>query len=208
MYKTKQEDFWATEFGKEYIERNQGEKLLASNLVFFTKALKQALNIKSIIEFGANIGMNIKALQLLKPEASCNAIEINSNAAQELKNLIHKDSIFEGSIFDYNIDKTFDLSMIKGVLIHINPSMLNNVYEKLYQSSNKYILIAEYYNPSPVSIEYRGHKDRLFKRDFAGEFLEKYKDVKLVDYGFEYRRDPNYPQDDITWFLMEKIMKN
>ena len=206
MYKTEQEEFWATEFGIEYIERNQGEKLLASNLVFFTKALKQALNIRSIIEFGANIGMNIKALQLLKPEASCNAIEINSSAVQELTNLIHKDAIFEGSIFDYNIEKTYDLSMIKGVLIHVNPSMLNTVYEKLYLSSNKYILIAEYYNPSPVSIDYRGHKDRLFKRDFAGEFMDKYKNVKLIDYGFDYRRDPNYPQDDITWFLMQKIV--
>ena len=206
MYKTEQEEFWATEFGIEYIERNQGEKLLASNLVFFTKALKQALNIRSILEFGANIGMNIKALQLLKPEASCNAIEINSSAVQELTNLIHKDAIFEGSIFDYNIEKTYDLSMIKGVLIHVNPSMLNTVYEKLYLSSNKYILIAEYYNPSPVSIDYRGHKDRLFKRDFAGEFMDKYKNVKLIDYGFDYRRDPNYPQDDITWFLMQKIV--
>jgi spore coat polysaccharide biosynthesis protein SpsF len=25
-----------------------------------------------------------------------------------------------------------------------------------------------------------------------------------VDYGFAYRRDPNFPQDDITWFLLEK----
>jgi len=28
--------------------------------------------------------------------------------------------------------------------------------------------------------------------------------MQLVDYGFAYRRDPNFPQDDITWFLMEK----
>ena len=27
---------------------------------------------------------------------------------------------------------------------------------------------------------------------------------RLVDYGFAYRHDPNFPQDDITWFLMEK----
>jgi spore coat polysaccharide biosynthesis protein SpsF len=26
----------------------------------------------------------------------------------------------------------------------------------------------------------------------------------LVDYGFAYHRDPNFPQDDITWFLLEK----
>jgi spore coat polysaccharide biosynthesis protein SpsF len=94
--------------------------------------------------------------------------------------------------------------LIKGVLIHINPEMLNTVYEKLYQASKRFILVCEYYNPSPVAIPYRGQTDRLFKRDFAGEMLEKYPDLCLVDYGFSYRRDPAFPQDDITWFLMEK----
>jgi spore coat polysaccharide biosynthesis protein SpsF len=82
--------------------------------------------------------------------------------------------------------------------------MLNAVYEKLYQASKRFILVCEYYNPAPVAIPYRGHTDRLFKRDFAGEMLEKYPDLSLVDYGFSYRRDPAFPQDDITWFLMEK----
>ena len=44
----------------------------------------------------------------------------------------------------------------------------------------------------------------LFKRDFAGELLDKYKNkLLLLDYGFIYHRD-TYPQDDLTWFLMEK----
>jgi pseudaminic acid biosynthesis-associated methylase len=94
--------------------------------------------------------------------------------------------------------------MIKGVLIHINPDMLESVYAKLYDSSNKYILIAEYYNPTPVSISYRGHNDRLFKRDFAGEMLDKYNDLRLTDYGFLYHRDNYFLQDDINWFLLEK----
>ena len=82
--------------------------------------------------------------------------------------------------------------------------MLPLVYEKLYNASHKYILVCEYYNPSPVSIPYRGHSDRLFKRDFAGEMLDTYSDLRLVDYGFAYKRDNSCPQDDITWFLMEK----
>jgi spore coat polysaccharide biosynthesis protein SpsF len=82
--------------------------------------------------------------------------------------------------------------------------MLKVAYEKLYESSNKYICIGEYYNPTPVSINYRGHSDKLFKRDFAGEFMDKYPDVELIDYGFSYRRDPLFPQDDITWFLFRK----
>ncbi len=63
----------------------------------------------------------------------------------------------------------------------------------------------EYYNPSPVAITYRGHDDRLFKRDFCGDLLDKYKDLYLVDYGFCYRRDPVFQQDDMTWFLMRKV---
>jgi spore coat polysaccharide biosynthesis protein SpsF len=94
--------------------------------------------------------------------------------------------------------------MIKGVLIHINPDMLGIVYEKLYQLFSHYILIAEYYNPTPVEVNYRGHSSKLFKRDFAGEMLDKYPDLKLLDYGFIYYRDNNFPQGDTNWFLLEK----
>lgn len=203
-FQTPQEEFWAGDFGGEYIERNESEQLLASNLNFFTKALKAAGKISSCLEFGANIGMNLRALKLLYPSINLRGIEINSNAATILRGVIGDENVHEGSIFDYSCSAKVDLSLIKGVLIHINPEMLNSVYELLYQSSKKYILICEYYNPSPVAIPYRGHLDRLFKRDFAGEILVKYPDLSLVDYGFSYRRDPAFPQDDITWFLMEK----
>jgi pseudaminic acid biosynthesis-associated methylase len=203
-YTTPQEQFWAGEFGSEYITRNEGEQLLASNLNFFVKALKQTGEIKSCHEFGANIGMNLRALKLLYPNANLSAVEINSGASKILAEFIGKQNVYEGSIFDYPISEHFDLALIKGVLIHINPDMLDIVYQKLYEASKKYILVCEYYNPSPVAINYRGHSDRLFKRDFAGELMDKYSDLVLVDYGFVYRRDPAFPQDDITWFLMKK----
>lgn len=203
-YTTPQEEFWASSFGTEYIGRNDSNQLLASNLNFFTKALKQAGQISSCLEFGANIGMNLKALQLLYPGIDLKGVEINADAAKLLRDLVGHKNVYEGSIFDYPVTDKVDVSLIKGVLIHINPDMLNVVYENLYQASSRYILVCEYYNPSPVAIPYRGHTDRLFKRDFAGEMLDKYIDLTLVDYGFSYRRDPAFPQDDITWFLMEK----
>lgn len=203
-YATPQEEFWASSFGTEYIGRNDSSQLLASNLNFFAKALNQAGKISSCLEFGANIGMNLKALQLLYPGVVLKGIEINADAANSLRDLVGHKNVYEGSIFDYLVTDKVDVSLIKGVLIHINPDMLNVVYENLYQASSRYILVCEYYNPLPVAIPYRGHMDRLFKRDFAGEMLDKYKDLSLVDYGFSYRRDPAFPQDDITWFLMEK----
>jgi pseudaminic acid biosynthesis-associated methylase len=203
-FKTEQEKFWAGDFGDAYIDRNQGDKLLASNLNMWVNMLKNAKKLDSCIEFGANIGMNLKALKLLHPEQDQFGIEINSDAAIELEKVIPASNVFKSSIFDFEPYRTFDLSFIKGVLIHINPDELQNVYEKLVASCGKYLLVAEYYNPSPVAIPYRGHNDRLFKRDFAGEIMELHPEMKLIDYGFSYRHDPVFPQDDITWFLMEK----
>ncbi len=203
-FKTEQEKFWAGEFGDEYISRNKSPGYLASNLNFFSRAFNQLGRPNSLIEFGANIGMNLRAIKLLFPSIDLFGIEINKKAADELAKLIGQENVFNGSIFDFEPTQKCDVSLIKGVLIHINPEMLSLIYEKLYAASNRYILICEYYNPSPVTISYRGHNDRLFKRDFAGEIVEKYPDLQLVDYGFCYKRDKAFPQDDITWFLLEK----
>ncbi len=203
-FQTEQENFWAGEFGDDYIHRNQGDALLAANLDFFVKALKQARDVGSCIEFGANIGMNLKALQLLFPKLDVHGIEINPNAAALLAKTIPAAHVYPTSLLNFEPTRTWDLTLIKGVLIHLNPDVLPVVYDKLVQSCQRYLLVAEYYNPSPVAIPYRGHSDRLFKRDFAGDIMDRHPQMKLVDYGFAYRRDPNFPQDDITWFLMEK----
>ena len=203
-FRTEQESFWAGEFGADYIGRNQGDKLLASNLNFFGKALRGARNPQICIEFGANIGMNLKALKLLYPGIDASAIEINGEAAQQLADVIPADQVFNQSILDFKPSRTYDLTLIKGVLIHLNPDVLPEVYDRLVETTGRYLVVAEYYNPSPVAIPYRGHDDRLFKRDFAGEIMERHRSLKLVDYGFAYRHDPDFPQDDITWFLMEK----
>ena len=203
-FKTDQEVFWAGEFGTEYIQRNQGDALLASNLDFFAKALHAARKVKTAIEFGANIGMNLKALKLLHPMQEQHGIEINAAAARQLAQVIPAEHVHQTSILDFQPGQTWDLVLIKGVLIHINPDALPQVYDKLVAASGRYLLVAEYYNPAPVAIPYRGHADRLFKRDFAGEIMDRHPQMQLVDYGFAYRRDPNFPQDDITWFLMEK----
>lgn len=203
-FKTEQENFWAGEFGEHYISRNQGDSLLAANLNFFVKALARASNPKTCIEFGANIGMNLKALKILYPRQEQFAIEINSTAAKELEMTVPSCNIFNQSLIDFSLEKTFDLVLIKGVLIHLNPEVLPSVYDSLVNTTHQYLLVAEYYNPSPVAIKYRGYEDRLFKRDFVGEIMDRHPCMKLIDYGFSYRRDPKFPQDDITWFLLEK----
>jgi spore coat polysaccharide biosynthesis protein SpsF len=204
MIRTEQEEFWQGEFGDEYVDRNQSDILLASNTSFFSKVFSRTGNIDSIIEFGCNVGMNLKAIRTLLPKSKLSGIEINKRAVDDLNIWKGGVQVIEGSILDIELDTKYDLTLIKGVLIHINPERLEDVYTRLYNFSDKYICIAEYYNPTPVTIPYRGHDNRLFKRDFAGELMSKYPDLELVDYGFLYHKDPIFPQDDITWFLMKK----
>jgi pseudaminic acid biosynthesis-associated methylase len=195
-YSTEQESFWAGNFGDEYSRRNVGITGPANKIIFFSNVLKHTGPLASAIEFGANIGLMLKALRQLLPSVELAAIEINPTATEQLAQISDL-VVHQSSILDYTPKRTYDLAYTRGVLIHIAPDRLNDVYDRLYQSSRKYILIAEYYNPVPVEVEYRGHTGKMFKRDFAGEMMDRYSDLALVDYGFVYHRDP-FPQDDIT----------
>ncbi|WCJ60815.1 methyltransferase domain-containing protein [Fontisphaera persica] len=206
-YQTPQEAFWAGAFGSDYTQRNQGERLVASNASLFQRLLAKASPPASILELGANIGLNLVALRQLLPEAHLAAVEINPEAVSHLRRLPEVE-VFHESLLEFQPPRAYDLVFTKGVLIHIAPEQLPKVYDLMYRASRRYVALAEYYNPTPVSVPYRGHLDRLFKRDFAGELLDRFPDLRLVDYGFVYRRDPAHPQDDLTWFLLEKTAGN
>jgi pseudaminic acid biosynthesis-associated methylase len=203
-FKTEQEAFWAGSFGDEYSKRNVGERWIAANLALFSRALGRIRPPHSCIEFGANTGLNLQALRRLFPEMEQFAVEINQTAAAELRRFLPPQNVFETSILEFEPRRTFDLVLIKGVLIHLNPQFLPSVYALLHKAATRSLLICEYYNPVPVEVTYRGHQGRLFKRDFCGELLDKFSDLGLVDYGFCYHRDTNFPQDDLNWFLLEK----
>ncbi len=202
-FKTSQEDFWAGEFGSQYIQRNCTDCELSARLALFTKIIARTNPVDSIIELGANIGNNLKVLHQLKPRAELAAVEINSDAVRHLKDW-GRAAVHHNSILGYDSERRYDLSLISGVLIHIAPEELSLTYDLLHKLSRRYICLIEYYNPTPVEINYRGHSGKLFKRDFAGEMLDRFTDLKLMDYGFVYHRDNHFPLDDLTWFLLEK----
>ena len=202
-FKTLQEQFWSTKFGDEYSKRVTGDRIVLNNISLFGRALRAAGKLNSAVELGCNIGLNLRALNQINPEMVLAGYEINEFAAKEAVNLGIA-TIRQGTIIEpITEDNKYDLALIKTVLIHINPDELAAVYSNLYSLSSRWILIVEYYNPTPVVVSYRGNEDRLFKRDFAGEMIDKY-EMKLVDYGFVYHRDHSFPLDDMTWFLLEK----
>lgn len=198
--RTDQEDFWAGGFGDEYTDRNVGAQLIASKTVLFARILTRTEGVGSVLELGANVGLNLTAIRQLLPDAELAAVEINAKAAEALRR-VDGVEVHRASLLDFAPTREFDLVFTCGVLIHIAPDRLNEVYDLMVAASRRYILLAEYYDPQPVSLTYRGHEDRLFKRDFAGEMMERYH-LRLIDYGFIYHGDPLFPQDDLTWFLL------
>jgi spore coat polysaccharide biosynthesis protein SpsF len=203
-FATEQEEFWAGPFGDEYVARNSGERMIASNAAMFTDMLDRCPGASSLIELGSNIGQNLRAIRMLRPDMTLDAVEINATAVSVLESWGGVNKVHHGSILDFEPQQQWDIALIKGVLIHIHPDDLRRVYDVLFRASRRYILIAEYYNPTPVEVRYRGHEKRLFKRDFAGEMLDLYPQLAVVDYGFVWRRDPVFAQDDVSWFVLEK----
>lgn len=202
-YKTDQEEFWAGDFGNRYIERNVG--FSERNIGQWGRILRHCVNLQSVIEFGANKGVNLQSIQRLFPQVKATGVEINTKACACMSQLDNVEVVSE-SMLSFNPKKQYDLAYTRGVLIHINPSELNHVYDVLCNSSSRYICIAEYYSPQPQEMLYQGFEKRLFKRDFAGEFMNRHPNWYLIDYGFIYHRDRFWPGDDINWFLMQKVV--
>ena len=202
------EEYWQGSEGDAYTERQTLSMDARKSMLI--RALGVPLKkIGGLIEFGANDGSNLRACRAIAPSMILAGVEINDVAYERMKAVA--DFAFRGSMLDYlgvgagemRDLYTWDVSMTRGVLIHIAPVDLPKAYETLYRSSTRYICITEYYSPKPRMIPYRGKDNLLWARDFAGEMMDLYP-LKLVDYFFTYHRDPQYPQDDVTTFVLER----
>jgi pseudaminic acid biosynthesis-associated methylase len=204
-FNSEQEQFWAKTYAEDYIKKNsEFDHKLGSEA--WKKMLQETHGgVKNFLECGCNIGRNIEQLKLALPNAKPSIIEISEPAFKFVTARHDFAKAYNGAILDSDFEKaSYDLVFTMGVLIHINPDQLLDHMKKMFEYSRKYVLIGEYFNRTPVSLEYQGEKDKLFKRDFGKLFLENF-EVKLLDYGFLWGQiyDPA-GFDDIVWWLFEK----
>lgn len=204
QFNTEQEQFWAEAYAEDYISKNNSfSQVLGVDA--WKKMLAKSSNILNILECGCNIGRNINFLNTSIPESKKNIIEISDAAYSYVINNFKIDKSFNGAIVDSQFaDGQFDLVFTMGVLIHIHPDNLILNMKKMFDYSSRYILIGEYFNRTPVTLDYQGQKDKLFKRDFGKMFMENF-DVTSIDYGFLWGHFYDTAGfDDINWWLFEK----
>lgn len=201
---SEQEKFWHSNFNSDYIKRNS-EFNSESGIKAWKQMLRKADGIDSILECGSNIGRNIFFLEPVLPEAKKSIIEINEEAFNIAKQNLKLEFAVNSPILDAALPVNyFDLVFTMGVLIHIDPVQLPAHANKLFDLSKKYILIGEYFNRTPVMIEYHGEQNKLFKRDFGKLFLENLS-LEIVDYGFLWGNEYDCAGfDDITYWLFRK----
>lgn len=202
------EEFWAGPFGDSYAARNQGEELIQTKRAMFTRMLASTMAEPplDVLEFGCNIGLNFAAMQRIPGLRSTMyyGVEINEQAAVAAGSFATQVWIHSMLDPERPWGSGYRLAMTCGTLIHVPPEQLPDAYSALYAASKRHILICEYHSPKPVEIEYRGNAGRLWKRDFAGEMLSLYDDLKVVDTSFFWRHDPEHRFDDVFAVLLEK----
>lgn len=202
---------WKGAFGDEYISRNTATTQAMSDAVgAFSRILAElpeGEEPQSILEVGANVGINLKGLsELQERDFALSAVEPNPRAAKTL----HRDTEIDlsgvvradGAKLPFR-EGSFDLVFTKGVLIHVPPPMLDLVMSEVHRVSRRWVLCIEYFSHKPEEVEYRGHSGLLWKRDFGRSYLETCPGLVPHAYGFLW--DVEYPTfDNSNWWMFRK----
>jgi spore coat polysaccharide biosynthesis protein SpsF len=202
-----QERFWRGAFGNDYLKRNAATaaELRARSTLWkeILACLKKAPP-RSVLEVGANVGNNLRALRRLTG-ATRFAVEPHAGARGVLlrDRVVAAANLRDGvaTAIDFP-DGAADLAFTSGVLIHVPPRDLLASCREIHRVARRYVACIEYFSVEPEEVRYRGHRARLFKRDFGGFWMDHFPDLALRGYGFAWRRATGL--GNLTWGVFEK----
>ena len=197
--------FWQGEFGDGYTDRNPvTDQRIKNSARLWNEVIGNLpfdYEIRSVMEVGANVGVNLLALARLLPKTRFFAVEPNDKARQQLVN--------SGVVDDLDAYRglgdaigTVDLIFTCGVMIHVPPDDLLGFCRRIHEHAGRYIACIEYFAQEPEEKLYRGHAGKLWKRDFGSFWLDNFPDLVPLGCGFAWKRMTGL--DDLTWWLLEK----
>jgi pseudaminic acid biosynthesis-associated methylase len=205
--KTAQLATWTGDFGDEYAERNAfAEWRLIPGVEAFRRMLS-GREVDSVLEVGCNVGLNLIFINaLFDGRVKLYGVEPNPKAYQTLRRQpqITLAGAWNCDAFCLPMaDTSVDLAFTAGVLIHIAPAELDQATDEIVRVAKRYVLCAEYFSHTPVEAPYRNRMGLLFKRDFGAFYLDRYPQLRCIDYGFLWQRE--YASwGNVNWWLFEK----
>ena len=170
-------DLWAGGFGDDYTERNQVDWW---KRVPFWERVWDRTHFRSAFENGCNAGWNMSAIQVAAAPfmVTLAANDVNPRACGQARaaglEAFHEEDV--ALCYD-----KFELVFTAGVLIHIEPELLEAKMKALIAKSYRWVLAIEYADVVERQIEYRGHIDKCWARPY-GDLYEAL-GVNLIDHG-------------------------
>ena len=208
---TPQTEIWKGEFGREYTDRNTFDVAALDSLYQKNYGITRTLinreflcpiaKESSFLEVGCNAGNQLVLLQHMGyPNLS--GIELQPYALEIARARTRNISLAQGSVLSIPYaDALFDVVFTSGVLIHIAPPDLPQAMDEIHRCARTFIWGMEYYAPTLTGVNYRSHRDLLWKRDFAECYLQRFHDLELVR---EQRLPYVEGSNEDTVFLLKK----
>lgn len=168
-----QDQFWSGAQGDQYTDRNRVDWW--ARVPFWADVMARTF-ARRVFEVGCNAGWNLIAIRSLNFAQVLSGCDVNAKAVQQARaaglNAKHCAAI------DIPPAKA-DLVFTAGVLIHIAPENLEKVMRRIALASERHVLAIEYEHGFEQEIEYRGERQRLWRRPY-GQLYEQI-GLRVVD---------------------------
>jgi len=188
-------DLWTGDFGDAYTARQPSN--IVDRREFWCAIMPP--NVGSILEVGANTGMNLEAISQFSA-ARLRGVEPNNRARLEA---CEKYEVISACADDIPYpDGLFDLVFTCGVLIHIPTDKLLASMKDIHRVSGQWIICAEYFAPSEEMIPYRGTTDTLWRRDYGSIWMDNFPDLRCEGCVFAWKRITG--MDNLVVWIFEK----
>ena len=211
MEQPRQSTVWMGDFGRDYTDRTtRGVDEMDAMYLDITGFTRSEMNERflgdldrdaRILEVGSNIGLQ---LALLQKQGFTNlyGIELQPYAVEKAHTLFPSLNVIQSAATEIPFQSGwFDVVFTAGVLIHIPPTDLPTVIREMARCSKRYVYGYEYHANELQTVNYRGHDELLWKRDFAAAFVQEAPELTLVKQEV-YTRLDNGMMDSA--YLLEK----
>lgn len=184
------EQLWAGAFGTAWTERNNEPSPARAR--FWTDIVRE-LEPRSVLEVGCGHGMNLRQIAAHVDARHLWGTDINVTALDAAARAVPGGGFGWAPARELPFrDQQFDLVFTVGVLIHQPDATLPLVVSELVRTSRRWILCGEYHADDAHTIDYRGERGALFKRDYTAFISERFPTLRHVrtfeaneEYGFD-----------------------
>ena len=163
------QEFWEGKFGDAYHKRNRVD--WRQRVTFWSEIL-ELTGARSVWEWGCGPGWNLTAIQYASSNYPVQVYGTECNESAIVQAIVAGLDV-ASNMFLHKAD----LTMTVGALIHVDPDSVQDLMQKIIDTSSDYVLAVEYESEKPREILYRGHKGKLWALPFAkyyeGMGLEK-----------------------------------